>query len=148
MKAGLVTFAIGAREYATPLAAVREVVRLEGLADLPGMTPPLAGVLDLRGAALPVLDLRLDPLPGARGDVLVLERGAGDDLFGDATSVGVAVDKVRAVVVASELPPSGRPATEQGVLPSYVIDVLRGAAGPVFLVDLQRMVDSARAGAR
>ena len=53
----LVTFVLGEREYATPLSVIREVVRLEGLADLPGMTPPLAGVLDLRGTALPVLDL-------------------------------------------------------------------------------------------
>lgn len=139
MTVGLVTFALGAREYATPLTAVREVVRLEGLADLPGMTPPLAGVLDLRGTALPVLDLR--PAPGARGDVLVLERG---DASGDASSVGVAVDKVRAVVAASELPPAGGAGTDEGVLPSYVVDVLRGGSGPVFLVDLQRMVDSVR----
>ena len=61
---GLVTFRLGDREYATPLADVREVVRLEGLVDLPGMPPPLAGVLDLRGAALPVLDLR--PAANAR----------------------------------------------------------------------------------
>ena len=139
MSAGLVTFALGAREYATALTAVREVVRLEGLTDLPGMTPPLAGVLDLRGMALPVLDLR--PAPGVRGDVMVLERG---DASGDASSVGVAVDKVRAVVAASELPPAGGSGADEGVLPSYVVDVLRGRAGPVFLVDLQRMVDSVR----
>ncbi len=60
---GLVTFRVGSREYATPLADVREVVRLQGLADLPGMRPPLAGVLDLRGTALPVLDLRVGALP-------------------------------------------------------------------------------------
>ena len=53
MSAGLVTFVLGEREYATPLSSIREVVRLEGLADLPGMTPPLAGVIDLRGSALP-----------------------------------------------------------------------------------------------
>ena len=139
MSAGLVTFALGAREYATPLTAIREVVRLEGLADLPGMTPPLAGVLDLRGTALPVLDLR--PAPGSHGDVLVLERG---DASGDASSVGVAVDKVRAVVAASELPPADGAGAEEGVLPSYVVDVLRGKSGPVFLVDLQRMVNSVR----
>ena len=71
---GLVTFVLGERDYATALSAVREVVRLEGLADLPGMTPPLAGVLDLRGTALPVLDLRSGA--ASRGDVLVLEDGA------------------------------------------------------------------------
>ena len=145
---GLVTFRIGEREYATPLADVREVVRLEGLADLPGMEPPLAGVLDLRGTALPVLDLRRGAGPGDRGDVLVLERSHTDGTEGlvDGSTVGVAVDQVRAVVAAEELVAAGA-APDQGVLPSYVVEVLRGPDGVVFLVDLVTMVDSARASA-
>ena len=142
---GLVTFRLGAREYATPLAAVREVVRLQGLADLPGMAPPLAGVIDLRGTALPVLDLRLGDRDG-RGDVLVLEREGSDGSEGlvDGSTVGVAVDQVRAVVSPGELTPAGA-SPDQGVLPSYVVEVLRGPDGVVFLVDLARMVDSVRA---
>src|SRR3954451_15855448 len=126
MSAGLVTFALGEREYATPLSSIREVVRLEGLADLPGMTAPLAGVLDLRGTALPVLDLRRGDVD-ARGDVLVLE-GDGEEHLG-----GVAVERGRAGVAAEEL---GKAAAAGEELPSYVVEVLRGAAGPVFLVDL------------
>ena len=143
---GLVTFRLGAREYATPLHSVREVVRLEGLADLPGMTPPLAGVLDLRGTALPVLDLRTGAEPGSRGDVLVLERAHHDGSEGlvDGSSVGVAVDQVRAVVGPGELAPAGS-AAQEGVLPAYVTDVLRGPGGVVFLVDLAAMLASASA---
>jgi purine-binding chemotaxis protein CheW len=141
---GLVTFRLGQREYATPLSDVREVVRLEGLTDLPGMVPPLAGVLDVRGSALPVLDLRRGAA-GDRGDVLVLERGGADGRGGlvDGSTVGVAVDQVRAVLSEGALPLAGAP-TELGVLPGYVVEVLRGASGVVFLVDLARMVDSAR----
>lgn len=134
MSSGLVTFVLGDRDYATPLSSVREVVRLEGLADLPGMTPPLAGVLDLRGTALPVLDLRLGAAPGDRGDVLVLE---GDD----GEFMGVAVDRVRAVVSQDELSDAGVAGQE---LPSYVVQILRGENGTVFLVDLPAMVASAR----
>ena len=129
----LVTFRIGERDYATRLGDVREVVRLQGLADLPGMAAPLAGVLDLRGAALPVLDLRL--AGGRRGDVLVLE-GEG------VAPVGVAVDQVSAVLGDGELPPAETGGT--GELPAYVLEVLRGQRGPVFLVDLRGMVDSRR----
>ena len=132
---GLVTFRLGQREYATPLAAVREVVRLQGLADMPGMRPPLAGVLDLRIGAGPD-----DP-----GDVLVLERGQSDGSNGlvDGASVGVAVDQVRAVVDSGELRPTGT-ASQEGLLPAYVVEVLRGKGGVVFLVDLSMMVDGAR----
>lgn len=142
---GLVTFRLGEREYATPLQDVREVVRLEGLADLPGMTPPLAGVLDVRGTALPVMDLRVGAGPTTRGDVLVLEQVHVDGTGGlvDGSTVGVAVDQVRAVVGPGELVPTGATAQE-GVLPSYVLDVLRGPAGVIFLVDLAAMLDSAR----
>lgn len=136
MSAGLVTFLLGTREYATPLSSIREVVRLEGLADLPGMTPPLAGVLDLRGIALPVLDLRLGET-GERGDVLVMD--SGEDAM-----IGVAVDRVRAVVDGDELTSAGG-ANEE--LPSYVREVLRGPGGAVFLVDLPEMVASARQAA-
>ena len=143
---GLVTFRLGSREYATSLGDVREVVRLNGLAELPGMRPPLAGVLDLRGAALPVLDLRLAGEP-TQGDVLVLEHGAPDGAGADAGGpVGVAVDEVRAVLPAEDLPRAGAGA-DGGVLPDYVVDVLRGPDGVVFLVDLERMVASARAEA-
>lgn len=137
MSSQLVMFVLGEREYATPLSVVREVVRLEGLADLPGMTPPLAGVLDLRGSALPVLDLRSARGTDARGDVLVME--------GAEALVGVAVDRVSAVVDADELGQGGGTGDE---LPSYVRDVLRGKTGPVFLVDLPAMVEAARASAR
>jgi hypothetical protein len=55
----------------------------------------------------------------------------------------VAVDRVRAVVAREELPQAG-PGADDGVLPSYVVEVLRGATGPVFLVDLEQMIDAAR----
>jgi purine-binding chemotaxis protein CheW len=134
MSDGLVTFVLGDREYAAPLSSIREVVRLEGLADLPGMTPPLAGVLDVRGTALPVLDLRSRGAESSRGDVLVMESSEGN-------LVGVAVDRVMAVVDAGELPGVAGGTDE---LPSYVVQVLHGRSGPVFLVDLPQMVDSAR----
>lgn len=134
---GLVTFSLGQRDYCTPLISVREVVRLQGLADLPGMEPPLAGVLDLRGTALPVLDLRLGADAETRGDVLVVER--------DGNLVGIAVDRVSAVVARDELPPAGGGHDgDTGVLPAYVVDVLRGPGGQVFLVDLEVMVDAVR----
>ena len=137
---GLITFSLGRRDYATPLASIREVVRLEGLADLPGMQAPLAGVLDLRGSALPVLDLRIGVEADSRGDVLVIDRA------GTTCGVGVAVDRVSAVVDRAELPGAGAGA-EEGVLPAYVVEVLRGKAGPVFLVDLEQMVAAAGEGA-
>ncbi len=125
-----VTFQLDGRSYATRIDEVREVVRLGELVRLPGMDHPLAGVLDLRGVSLPVLDIR-DP-PGGHGDVLVLSA--------DGTDFGFVCDAVVAVVDTSALTPEESEIAQRGVLPQYVDTVLRGADGnAVFLVDVRRM---------
>jgi len=145
---GYITFRLGDRQLACRLDEVREVVRLDGLDVLPGMTPPISGLLELRGNPLPVVDLRVagtgtrdvsasasDTGASARGDVLVMASGID--------ALGAIVDQVIAIHDADELVSSGeRPSG----LPGYVIDVLRhagvstGRAGPVLLVDLQALL--------
>lgn len=134
MTSGYVTFRLGERVLATSLDDIREIVRFTTLETLPGIRPPLAGVLVLRGLPLPVFDLRE---PDARGgDVLVLHREG-------AEQVGVAVDGAQAVLDAHEL---HDPTPAPTALPAYVVEVRQGASGPVFLVDLQRMLDGLAEG--
>jgi chemotaxis signal transduction protein len=136
MTTGYVMFRLAARTFATSLDDVREIVRLAGLQRLPGVQPPLAGVIELRGSPLPVLDVRGVDAAEDQGDVLVV------DVAGDA--VGVAVDQVLAVLAADALPElTDRPAK---VLPSYVVGVRSSADGPVLLVDLEKMLDVAASG--
>jgi chemotaxis signal transduction protein len=136
MITGYVMFRLANRTFATSLDDVREIVRLSGLERLPGVQAPLAGVIELRGAPLPVLDVRGPDAPEDQGDVLVLE------VDGDA--VGVAVDQVLAVLAADALPElTDRPAK---VLPSYVVGVRSSADGPVLLVNLEKMLDVAATG--
>jgi len=124
-----VTFQLDGCDYATHIAKVREVVRLAELTRLPGMTAPLAGVLDLRGASLPVLDIRSQV--SDEGDVLVLHVNGRD--------YGFACDRVTAVVEAGVLVPEETAADRKGVLPGYVEQVMRGPSGAVFLVDVDAM---------
>jgi chemotaxis signal transduction protein len=129
-----VLFRLGEQTLASELDAVREIVRLAGLEQLPGATPPLAGLIVLREVPLPVFDVRAASTD-ARGDVLVVEAEEGP--------IGVAVDHVVAVLAASDLPPSDAPVR---ALPPYVVGVRQGADGPVLLVDLQRLLDVTRTG--
>lgn len=125
-----VTFRLDGHDYATRIDAVREVVRLAELLSLPGMRAPLAGVLDLRGVSLPVVDIRSGE--GGRGDVLVLSSAEAE--------FGFVCDAVTAVVNEEALPrEESRAAEGGGALPAYVETVLRGPGGPVFLVDVGRM---------
>jgi chemotaxis signal transduction protein len=122
-----VTFTLDGRALATRIELVREVVRLSELVTLPGMEPPLAGVLDLRGTSLPIVDVRA--VPGGPGDVLVLSE--------EGREYGFVCDAVSAVVGRETLVEEESAARE--AMPQYVEAVLRGSSGPVFLVDVRRM---------
>jgi len=149
-----VTVELDGTEYAVPLSQVCEVLRMGMLTGLPGLPDPVAGVLDLRGTALPVVDARRDRGRETAGDVLVL-------IAADGALTGLAVDAVRAVVGEFELGapgegegagagadrdgvgPDGGPAAGPGGvvdpgrrgLPAYVTDVRRHDGRLVYVVD-------------
>jgi len=130
---GYVTFVMGGRELAGRLGDVREVVRAIGIESLAGARAPITGLLTLRGTPVPVVDLRSAADPGETGDVLVLSAAADGIL-------GVAVDRVIAVLGPDELTPmqSGEP--QPSGLPSYVLEVRRIAAGqPIFVVAMRAL---------
>lgn len=132
---GFVLFRIGRQTFATPLDAVREIVRLRALEPLPGARPPLAGVIGLRGRPLPVLDIRDAVSTAMTGDVLVVE------LDGDV--VGVAVDGVVAALDAGELTDGSTPPRR---LPDYVVEVRRREDTTLLVVDLHRLLDVVATG--
>jgi purine-binding chemotaxis protein CheW len=54
----LVVFEIDGRRYGLPAADVREIVRAVSVSPLPGAPPVVEGLINVRGALVPVLDLR------------------------------------------------------------------------------------------
>ena len=142
---GYLIFDIGGHELAAPLAEVREVVRIDRLDVLPGLEPPVTGLMQLRGSPLPVADLRRNRADadsaetgdGAAGDVVLLA-------MADGSLLGVAVDTVVAVVSHDALVAEDGASVPTG-FPSYVVGVLRRVDRPdepVFLVAMNRLVDS------
>lgn len=126
----LIAFRLDGQVYATALEGVREVVRLEGLRPLPGAEPPITGLIDLRGEALPVLDARRPDHRGERSDVLIVVR--------EQDTVGVACDGVLGVLPdVSGVAPGGLPPYVISVLP---VETLPIAGGPLLLVDLWGLV--------
>jgi chemotaxis signal transduction protein len=130
---GYVTFLMGGRVLAGQLGDVREVVRAAGLEPLRGARAPVTALLTVRGTPLPVVDLREEADPGDAGDVLVLAPEAGG-------AMGVAVDKVLAVLDPDELTPV--PAAERRPvgLPAYVVEVRRDATDAAVLVVALRVL--------
>jgi purine-binding chemotaxis protein CheW len=137
-------FRVGDSPYLAPLASVSEVLMPATLRPVPGAPPLLLGLLNLRGTAMPVIDLRerlgLSPREGfSRGSRILRvathhEGSAGAD-------VGIAVDAVLRIAV---LEATARQASTLGVGDGH-----RGR-GPLWLVDgeliqeirLQQLLDA------
>lgn len=130
---GYVVFAVGPSSYAVPVEEVGSVLRPDHLELLASAQRPRYGrgvaLVDVRGRAIPVVDLRADPdLPG---EVLL-------PLF--RHHVGLVVDRVVAVRPAEDLVPE--PDGLPDVLPEYAQGILRPVDGGPHLL-LVGMPDAA-----
>lgn len=131
----VLVFSLAGETYAVEIVHVREVCQLRDLTALPGTPPFLAGVMNLRGRILAIVDLRrLFGLPAAGltelNRIIVLHHGTDEvGLLADA------VDGVRAVPL-SDLQ-AGLP-TLTGIREKF----LKGITGELMVVlDARRMLE-------
>lgn len=112
MSTDLLIFNLGEEPYALPVRQATEVVPRARLSPLPGAPTGLLGMLRLRGALVPVVDLRTRlRLPTAFphiGQRIVVTRTA-------TTVVGLLVDRVDGVAPAGErvFRPDAPPSTDR-----------------------------------
>ncbi|MEY4982340.1 MAG: hypothetical protein RIR62_606 [Pseudomonadota bacterium] len=119
----VVTFNADAALYAVPVSRVQEILDLRPVARMPNAPAHLLGIIDLRGANIPVVDLRqLLGLPeGAdtpQSRILVVgivHRGA-------RTTIGIKTDRVIEVTLLDD--PDLRPLEEEA-------DLLRWTGSPI-----------------
>ncbi len=88
---------VGMQRFGIPIEQVLEVVRPDGLMDVPGTPPVQAGIVNVRGAIVTVLDLGA-LLTGERavapGSIVLIEHGA--------RAIGLTVDAVHDVRVTGD----------------------------------------------
>jgi purine-binding chemotaxis protein CheW len=104
----ILTFVVGGETYGVPIAAVREIIKMREITEVPRMPPFVLGVISVRGVVIPVLDLRkrmrLDDTPLTRAArILVVDR--------DGATYGLLVDAVSGVVRFAENEIEPPPAT-------------------------------------
>ncbi len=132
-----VVFSVAGTEYALPSAVVRQLETFQGATRVPGTAPFVAGIIQIRGQVIPVIDLRklfghesVEPTLDTR--VIIAEH--------DVRRVALIVDRSREVLRID-------PSTVQ-TTPSLVEDRARGwfgglvQLGPrlIMLLDLRKVV--------
>jgi purine-binding chemotaxis protein CheW len=130
-------FRLGEDLYAVDIMRVREIIRPQKLAALPKAPVFMEGVLNLRGAVIPVVDLRkrfdMPPREDDRNRRLLILALAGRTL-------GIVVDEVTEVItvpVANLKPP---PQVTHGVGAEYLVGVCLVEDDMVMLLDPDRLL--------
>src|SRR6266511_3721407 len=133
---------IGGR-YAFEAPLVTEVVRLGPLTRLPAAPSFLPGVFTHRGEVLPVLDI--GQLVG-QGGVTIRPSTRAALVHCGPWKVAVVSDAVEGLVAIARRNLEPPPSESSGVA-EFLSAVGRDAAGPIAILDLPRLVETARARA-
>jgi purine-binding chemotaxis protein CheW len=102
------TFMLGGEMFAIGILAIKEIIQYAGLTEVPLMPPCIRGVINLRGAVVPVMDLSArfgrPPTAVTRRTCIVIVEVEAD---GERQDMGVMVDAVNAVleIATSDIEP-------------------------------------------
>lgn len=129
--------------FALPIDQVREILQVGRLTVLPRMPAAIRGVMNLRGAVVPVVDLgaRLGASAlavGRRSCIIVVEQPARDDE--PALVAGVMVDAVFEVVDVDPAAVSTPPVLGTRVAPEMLAGVLPLQGRLLHLLDVARVL--------
>ena len=140
----LIAFRIGEQEFCVDIMAVREIRGWVQATPLPRSPPFVRGVINLRGAVLPILDLaaRLGlpaPEPTARHVIIVTQVGT--------QIVGLLVDAVSDIITVREDTVQPPPELVSGRVRTFVQGLLAIDTRMVSLISLQHVMPPAEAEA-
>lgn len=129
--------------YALPIEPIREILQVGRMTKVPMMPPMVRGVMNLRGAVVPVLDLgaRLglrNTVIGRRTCIVIVESPFGD---GGTQRHGVLVDAVHEVLEVEPAQVNTVPALGTRVAPHFISGVVRVKDQSVELLDVGRVFD-------
>lgn len=116
------TFVLGAETFATGILAIKEIIEYSSLTDVPMMPPYVRGVINLRGAVVPVIDLavrfgRASAPVTKRTCIVIIEVMANET----RQVIGIVVDAVNEVldIPAADIEPP--PAFGAGIRTDFIL---------------------------
>lgn len=137
----VLSFSVQGATFAVPIDPVREIIELGELTTVPLMPRALRGVMNLRGAVIPVIDLACRfskgvTEPTARTCVLIVEVTADDG----SHILGALVDMVHEVLALDPALVDPPPTFGTLVPPPFIRGMVRLGERIVVLLDLDRVL--------
>lgn len=136
------TFALGAEMFAIGILHIKEIIEYGTLTGVPMMPGFIRGVINLRGAVVPVIDLasRFGGRPGEitrRTCIVIVELQAGE---GETHVLGVVVDAVSAVleIAGADIEPA--PAFGTRIRTDFIAGMAKVGGKFVILLDVDRVL--------
>ena len=136
----LVTFQLGKERYGIDIMDVQEIVGLQDIRPLPNAPAFVAGILNLRGRIVPIIDLhqrfRIPPATTSDEDRLLAGMVIVDL---DGVRIGMVIDRVSRVVTINTDQIQPPPEVLAGIGSEYIHGVVNEGDGYLILLDIQRM---------
>jgi purine-binding chemotaxis protein CheW len=133
------TFVLNQQLYGVPIATVREINRMSDITPVPKTPEYVAGVMNLRGKVIPVINLRmklnLKAIPTTKETcIIVIESRVGQ--------VGMIVDSVSAVIelISSQIEPTPNLGNTNET--EFVLGMGKVENKVVILIDIVRALSS------
>ncbi|MDF3933765.1 chemotaxis protein CheW [Pseudomonas citronellolis] len=120
------TLTLGEELFALPIEHIREIIEFGGLTRIPLMPEFLRGVINLRGAVVPVIDLavrfeRSHTAIGRRTCIVIVELDQGSGL----QLLGIIVDAVNAVLAVEGHQVENRPSFGARIRADFISGILK-----------------------
>jgi purine-binding chemotaxis protein CheW len=135
------TLTLGEELFALPIEHIREIIEFGGLTAIPLMPAFLRGVINLRGAVVPVLDLAVrfgrEQTVIARRTCIVIVEVMQD---GDTQLLGIIVDAVNAVLTVDPRQVEPRPAFGARIRTDFIAGILNHNEQFIVILDIQQVL--------
>jgi purine-binding chemotaxis protein CheW len=134
-----ITFAIGDDQYGVDIMAVREIKGWTGVTPLPRQPDYVRGVLNLRGAMVPIVDLRCR---FGQGTTEATPMHIAIIVEIDGQQVGLLADRVLYIVSFDTGKVQPVPQVARGTRAEMLSGLVTVESGMIALIDLGRLVPS------
>jgi purine-binding chemotaxis protein CheW len=137
------TFVLGNETFAIGILAIKEIIEHCSLTPVPMMPDCVRGVINLRGAVVPVLDLqarfgRMPSVMGRRTCIVIVEVAQGEGA--ERQVVGVVVDAVNEVLDIAAVDIEPAPTFGVRIRTDFIRGMARVSGRFIVLLDVDRVL--------